>query len=241
MNLLLAETSGIKFFGAAHFFIIAITIILCIGLPLFAQRRLDRQMQERILRGISILIFAAVTTAFMFRLWTGEFDWKKNLPLNLCNLIAVLLPFLFWKYRPRHLVEVCYFVITAGTFQGILTPDLSSSFPSILYFTYWIVHSGLVVYIVYLVSVWGIYPRRISIIYTLLWVNAYSVIIMIFNYFGGTNYMYLMENPAHGSVLDLLGPWPWYILGAQIVALVLCFTTWLPFATLSRMRKQPVL
>ncbi len=228
--MILIKTSGIQFYSDEHFLIIAITIILCTGLPLFARRRLDKQAQEVILRGLSIIIFAAMSTAIIFRLSNGLFDWRANLPLNLCNFLAVVLPFSFWKHRPRHRVEVSYYVIMAGTFQGILTPNLNSTFPSILYFTYWVVHAGLVLYIVYLVSIWGIYPRRIGIIYTLLWVNAYSIIMIVFNYFSGSNYMYLMEKPRTGSILDLLGPWPWYILAAELVALVLCFIAWLPFA-----------
>jgi len=233
-HLPMTETTGIQFFSAEHFFIMAITAILCVVLPIYARRKLDRRSQEMILRWMSILIFSAITSAFIFRVSTGIFDWQKHIPLNLCNFLAVMLPFFFWKYRPRHLVEVCYFIITVGTLQGVITPNLSNSFPNLLYFTYWIVHSGLLLFIIYLVSVWRIYPRRISVVYSMLWITGYCVLMMIFNYTSGVNYMYLIEKPPHGSILDLLGPWPWYVFIALGVALVLSFISWLPFVKLSK-------
>ena len=49
------------------------------------------------------------------------------------------------------------------------------------------------------------------------------------NLLTGGNYMWLREKPEAGSLLDLMGPWPWYILGAAVLALLLFALLAAPF------------
>lgn len=46
-------------------------------------------------------------------------------------------------------------------------------------------------------------------------------------------------NVAHGAwnILDLMGPWPWYLVSAQFVALFLFVLLYLPFAFADRRRR----
>ena len=58
---------------------------------------------------------------------------------------------------------------------------------------------------------------------TLLYVGA----LIAFNAVVGTNYGYLNGKPAGGSALDLLGPWPTYVvMEVLIVAAVWALMTW---------------
>ena len=225
----LTETVGIKFFGHQHVLIILVMIGLCVWLPLFARRRLSPIQQLWVLRGLSILVCAGILNSIIFRVTVGDFDWRQNLPLNPCNLFAFFVPVLFWRQPPKQLIEVFYYLILAGTLQGVLTPDLVETFPHLLFISYWIVHCGLILHIICVIIVWRVTPRKVGIIYSFLWLNAYALTIMVFNYFTGANYMYMMQKPPFGSLLDFLGPWPWYILFAQPIALLLLWLAWLPF------------
>jgi uncharacterized membrane protein YwaF len=46
----------------------------------------------------------------------------------------------------------------------------------------------------------------------------------------GSNYLFIAHKPDVATALDLLGPWPWYIAGMQIVGIILAVVLYLPFA-----------
>jgi uncharacterized membrane protein YwaF len=51
-----------------------------------------------------------------------------------------------------------------------------------------------------------------------------------------------MHPPETPSLIDLLGPWPWYILSLEAIGLVTCVILYLPFAIkdwLARRAIQP--
>jgi len=45
--------------------------------------------------------------------------------------------------------------------------------------------------------------------------------------------MFLMEKPMGGSILDFLGPWPWYLLSLEFVGLLMLLLCYAPFAIIN--------
>jgi Predicted integral membrane protein len=90
-------------------------------------------------------------------------------------------------------------------------------------------HLGIVIAALFLVVGLRLEPRPGSVMRVFAITAAYTAFVGCFNWLTGSNYMYLAAVPTHGSLLSVLGPWPWYILSAAAVALVLLLILDAPF------------
>jgi hypothetical protein len=128
-------------FGRQHLLMILLTAALCIALPVLAKRILNRRQQIWVARGMSLAFSVWVILYIVIRIGLGDFDRTIDVPLDICNLVALFLPFLMWNPSQK-VHEVLYFWILAGTFQAVLTPYLFNGFPNFTFIKYWIVHGG---------------------------------------------------------------------------------------------------
>lgn len=160
------------------------------------------------------------------------------LPFHVCYFLNLLLPVMLWR-RSYFLFEISYFMVMAGCLQALLTPDIPQAFPHFLNIRYFFVHIGLVQSILYAVFVYGFRPSWSSLGRSFLWINLYFVFVAGVNYSLGTNFMYICQKPPTPTLLDLFGEWPWYLLGGELLALVLFTLVMLPFALkIPRVRPQ---
>ncbi len=160
---------------------------------------------------------------------SGSIDVTEDLPFHMCRLVTFLLPLVLWK-KKRYLFGVLYFWILAGTLQALLTPDLKESFPDYQYIRYWTLHCGLIAGIMYPIVVFGFRPSWRDMWHAWIWAQVYLVLSLALNLALGSNYGYTMRKPEMASVADFLGPWPWYLLTAQLIVMVLFVLVYLPFA-----------
>ena len=68
--------------------------------------------------------------------------------------------------------------------------------------------------------------------------NFLLVTVGTVNFLTGGNYMFLARKPETASLLDVLGPYPWYLLSLEAVALLLFLVLYLPFAISDRVRRK---
>jgi len=80
----------------------------------------------------------------------------------------------------------------------------------------------------------GLQPRRDSVRRIFLLTLAFTAAIALIDLVTGGNYMYLRRVPAEGSLLSLMGPWPWYIAVGVLVASVVLVLLDAPFRLWSR-------
>lgn len=176
----------------------------------------------------SLLLPVSIILWIFLRLWRREFDLNDDLPLHMCNIITFFLPLIFLKKKP-YIFGILYFWVMAGTLQAILTPGLEQAFPHFWYFRYWLIHCGLVILILYAIIVLHYRPRLKDIGIAFLAMNIFFVLVHSFNLIAETNYLFTMSKPSQPTLLDHLGPWPWYILSSEFIALLFFIIYYLPF------------
>lgn len=171
-------------------------------------------------RALAVGVALVGLTMQAYQLTPGDFDLDTSLPLQLCDLGTIAAAVALWTRDPRF-AAFTYYVGLTLTVQAVFTPSLAEELPHPRYFGFWLLHFLVIWAAVYLT--WGLRMRpswrlyRTTVAATLCWVVA----VFCLNLAAGTNYGYLNRKPSAGSLLDLLGPWPWYVaLEVLIVAVV---------------------
>ncbi|MEQ8239592.1 MAG: TIGR02206 family membrane protein [Cyclobacteriaceae bacterium] len=189
--------------------------------------------QETIFQILCLVINASVWFWLFNEVAYDRFEWEKDIPFVFCNLLAALLP-VFAFYRKKWLFNVIYYLVIIGAIMAIITPSLKFKFPHYESIKFWAVHGGLLIVIFYSIIIFKYRPTFKGVVHTLLFVQVYVVIITVFNLTFGTNYLYLNTKPSNGTILDLLGPWPWYVIFMDLLLIPFFLLSYLPFFLLKK-------
>src|SRR5680860_105335 len=213
---------------AAYWIAVSIGTMICVSLCV-ACRRWPGPWVGWAGRAISVVLVADAVLFVSVPLAEGRWSVQASLPLALCDVALIVAAIACWWPRWLLAVELTYFWGLAGTLQAVVTPDLSAGFPQLEFFMFVVGHLGIVIAALFLVVGLRLEPRRGSVMRVFAITAAYTAFVGSFNWLTGSNYMYLAAVPTHGSLLSVLGPWPWYILSAAVVALVLLLILDAPF------------
>lgn len=226
-------SSSVTIGSLQHLLPILVAIGLTILLINYSKSNLDVNRQQRLIHSVACFVSSVIVSFHLYRMGFDNYNFKTDLPLYLCSLIAVLIP-VFTYYRKYWMFEILVFWIIGGTLQAVITPDITDGFPSFDYFRYWVVHLGLLTIIFYFVFVFKWRPNLKSVFKSFLALQVYVVLMVLLNYLFDANYFYLNEKPKSASVLDYFGEWPYYIIVVQIIVIPLFLLIYLPFHLLSK-------
>jgi hypothetical integral membrane protein (TIGR02206 family) len=179
-------------------------------------------------RTLAVLILAVYLAEYVAIVVRGTWSLERNLPLQLTDVVTIIAALALWSPRPL-LFELAYFWALTASLQAVLTPNLDSTFPSLFFFTYFATHCGAVVAAVFLAWGRGLVPRRGAVRRVFVATAAFAVVAGLSDLLTGGNYMFLREKPKTASLLDLMGPWPWYILSGAMLAIAMFAVLDVPF------------
>ncbi|MNM97939.1 Integral membrane protein [compost metagenome] len=223
------EAGSFEAFSSSHLIILGMllfSLLLLYGCRRWFQRPSRSRTGRYILAGILILCELSLNIWYV---WGKRFDVKDTLPLELCSISLYLCVFML-LFKSRFIFQIVYFTGIGGALQAILTPALSYPYPHFRFIEFFLAHFAIILSVLYMVWVEGFRPTLKSVGITMVFLNILLVLILFINHLTGGNYMFLSHKPETASLMDFLGPYPWYIVSLETVACVLFLLLYMPFA-----------
>ena len=220
------RTSIVLVAGAIFGLLIAAVIVFLI----WGWRNPGEDAKRRARFALAGLMLIVESSWHVWNLANDTWNIQLHLPLHTCSM-GVWLSMIMLMTRNYRLYEVLYFVGIAGATQALLTPTLGIyGLPHFWAIQSLLSHGLLVIVLVYMTAIEGFRPTWVSVWRTMLILNLYMLLVTGFNFLIGSNYMFTLHKPATASLFDVMGAWPWYIVNAEFLALLLFSILYLPFA-----------
>ncbi|WP_017934845.1 YwaF family protein [Nocardioides sp. Iso805N] len=207
-------------FSAQHYVLMLITAVGVVVAIWWGRSHRGTSQEVMARRGFASVGLLVTVGMQIYWLTPGVRDVRNSWPLQLSDLADYTAAYALWT-RGLRTSAFTYYVGLSLTLAAVITPALTQPFPDPRWFGFWARHIFVVWAAVYLV--WGLGIRPTWRLYrtTVVAVLGWAVVAYVFNVVMGTNYGYLVETPSTSTPLDLLGPWPWYVLGAMAILLTL--------------------
>lgn len=214
-----------RLFGPVHLALIGAIAGVAAALAILCRRH--PAAGPALARALGLALAGNEIVWWIFRYSHEGFRFPENVPLQLCD-VAVWIAVGACLTRNRLLAELTYFGGFTAAGMAILTPDLWSPWPSWPAIYFFLAHGGIVIAAAILICGHIVRPRRGAVWRAFAVVIAYAVIVGAFDGIFHTNYMYLCRKPRSGSLLNVMGPWPIYLVSGAALALGLFSLLWLP-------------
>jgi hypothetical integral membrane protein (TIGR02206 family) len=198
----------------SHLVVLAIFAAGTVGLLLVGPRVRGRPSARRLSVALAVgnIVFgiaSAVTELF-------PFSARHSLPLQICDFAWIFVAWGLLSTRRLPVALTYYWGLTLSV-QALVQPTLTEPFPQLDFFVFWGKHVLIIWGAVFLcLSLrrgpdWWSYRRAVG------WTVVWLVFVMCLNPLLGSNYGYVNGKPSEATVLDLLGPWPLYVVAEMVI------------------------
>lgn len=219
-----------------HSLIIAVWLVLTVGAILVARRARARDRRDGGRRTAALCARLGVLAGFAWVVATGYwflpgvFNFDNSLPIHVCDLVMLVLPFAL-LLRSRLALALVWFVGVGLSSQGLITPVTREGPGSGAFWSFWISHGGVVGGGLFAVFGLGYRPKWRDYGTAALVLAWYAWLMLLLNISTGWNYGYVGPAPPdQPTVIDALGPWPLRLVLLSALAAFAMLLLMLPFA-----------
>lgn len=225
-----------QLFGPAHLLTIGVILLVAVCYVFAARHKRLRHLDRPMSWALAVVLLGNELVFIGGAIGRGLWSHAWGLPFQLCDLAIIAVAYSLIRHR-QFIWELAYFWGLGGTLQAVLTPELTVTFPDYIYIKFFLTHGCILVGVIYLSAGRGrpICFRSVKRVWVV--TNVYALFIGMFNLLCGTNYLYLCRKPSQPSIMDYLGPWPFYLLGLEIVLVVSLLVYYLPYYAAERLKK----
>lgn len=214
------DSSQIAFHMWDRTHVITLVILLALFITLFSFRHVLRPYRNIIYFVVGSSLLLSRLSLDIWYVLTESWSVQTSLPLELCSIASLLSAVMLFT-RNTFLFEVLFFIAISGSLQALITPELAFGFPHFRYVQFFFDHFLLFITPFLLILFEGYTIQFRSLIKAFLFLNGLALFTFIMNVLFRANYMFLMDKPSTSSLLDLLGPHPFYLLMLEGVALLI--------------------
>lgn len=216
-------------FSAPHIAAITAIALFCILLYIFRNNIKNEKTSRAIRYALGSVMVAQEISFQLWNILTNQWSIDYALPLQLCSISSLLCAAMLFTGSYR-LYEIVYFWGIGGALQAVITPEIGPyTFPHFRYFQFFICHGGIIASCLFMTFIQCFRPKLASVWKSILALNIYAAFVGVFNKLTNSNYMFLCSKPEVSSIMDIMGPWPWYILSLEGVALFIFLCLYIPF------------
>ena len=215
-------------FGQAHVGAMISVVLAVIAVPLLV-RLLNHHTKRNIGMTIAAILFLNEICIYFISVYVYDNLPGASLPLQLCGVAALLTAWMLWTQSYRA-YEIAWFWAMGGSIPAMLTPDLAAGYPHPTFIHFFAGHGLIMLGVLHATFVDGYRPELRSVGKAILATLLLMLVIAPINLLLDTNYMYLCAKPAQTTLIDFLGPWPWYVVSLVIIGAAVCLICYLPFA-----------
>ena len=211
-------------FSNEHLITVGIGFISCILLVFLG---FFTEKKATFAKIVAIAVLGVKIAELLFRHhYYGE-TVAELLPLHLCPIVIILSIFMMF-FHSEVLFQPVYFC-SIGAFFAILMPDIRDGMSNFASQSFFITHFFILFSTAYAFVHFRFRPTKAGFLCSFLLLVTLAFIMYFVNNKLGTNFLYVNHPPVTKSLMDFMGPWPYYIFSLAGIDIAISFFMYLPF------------